>query len=76
MVAAIGLALKRPWLVPRGPPLTLTAWTGLEYTLSPCRGLVSGKRATPHPDYLDRLRIHYCEHVFCAKCGQNHKTAY
>ena len=28
----LGLALKRPWLVPGGPPHTLTAWTGLENT--------------------------------------------
>jgi len=37
----LGLALKRPWLVPGGPPHILTAWTGLENT---CRGLVSGKK--------------------------------
>ena len=28
----LGLAFKRPWLVPGGPPHTLTAWTGLENT--------------------------------------------
>ena len=28
----LGLALKRPWLVPGGPPHALTAWTGLEST--------------------------------------------
>ena len=28
----LGLALKRPWLVPGGPPHALTAWTGLENT--------------------------------------------
>ena len=28
----LGLALKRPWLVPRGPPHALNAWTGLENT--------------------------------------------
>ena len=38
MVAAVyiwwllGLALKRPWLAPGGPPHALTAWTGLENT--------------------------------------------
>ena len=26
----LGLALKRPWLVPGGQPHALTAWTGLE----------------------------------------------
>ena len=26
----LGLALKRPWSVPGGPPHALTAWTGLE----------------------------------------------
>ena len=39
----LGLALKRPWSVPGVPPPTLTAWTGLETLLSPCRGLISGK---------------------------------
>ena len=29
----LGLALKRPLLVPRGQPHTLTAWTGLENTI-------------------------------------------
>ena len=28
----LGLALKRPWLVPGGQPHALTAWTGLENT--------------------------------------------
>ena len=28
----LGLALKRPWLAPGGPPHALTAWTGLENT--------------------------------------------
>ena len=28
----LGLALKRPWLVPGGSPHALTAWTGLENT--------------------------------------------
>ena len=28
----LGLALKRLWLVPGGPPPALTAWTGLENT--------------------------------------------
>ena len=28
----LGLALKRPWLVPGGPPHAPTAWTGLENT--------------------------------------------
>ena len=28
----LGLALKRPWLVPGGPPHALTPWTGLENT--------------------------------------------
>ena len=28
----LGLALKRPWLVPGGQPNALTAWTGLENT--------------------------------------------
>ena len=28
----LGLALKRPWLVPAGPPHALTAWTGFENT--------------------------------------------
>jgi len=28
----LGLALKRPWLAPGGPPPALTAWTGLENT--------------------------------------------
>ena len=28
----LGLALKRPWLVPGGQPRALTAWTGLENT--------------------------------------------
>ena len=28
----LGLALKRLWLVPRGPPHALTAWTALENT--------------------------------------------
>ena len=36
----LGLALKRSWLAPGGPPHALTAWTGLENTISPCRGLV------------------------------------
>ena len=27
----LGLALKRPWLVPGGPPPALTAWTGLKH---------------------------------------------
>ena len=28
----LGLAVKESWLGPGGPPLTLTAWTGLENT--------------------------------------------
>ena len=28
----LGLALKRPWLAPGGPPPALTAWTVLENT--------------------------------------------
>ena len=28
----LGLALKRPWLAPAGPPHALTAWAGLENT--------------------------------------------
>ena len=28
----LGLAFKRPWLAPGGPPPALTAWTGLENT--------------------------------------------
>ena len=28
----LGLALKRPWLAPGGPPPALTAWTALENT--------------------------------------------
>ena len=42
MVAA-GLALKRPWLVPGGPPPALTTWIGLENTTLTLQGLVSGK---------------------------------
>ena len=34
----LGLALKRPWLVPGGPPHTLTAWTGLENTTLTLQG--------------------------------------
>ena len=40
----LGLALKRPWLVPGGPPPALTAWTGLENTTLTLQGLVSGKK--------------------------------
>ena len=30
MVAAIGLAVKAPWLGPGGPILAVATWTGLE----------------------------------------------
>ena len=29
----IGLAVNGPWLGPGGPPLALTAWTGLDNTM-------------------------------------------
>ena len=35
----LGLALKGPWLVPGGPPPTLTAWTGFENTSHLVEGL-------------------------------------
>ena len=37
----LGLAVKGPWLGLGGPPLSLTAWTGLENTT--LRGLISDK---------------------------------
>ena len=42
----LGLSLKRQWLVPGGPPPTLTAWTGLETLCSPCRGWFLARKAT------------------------------
>ena len=44
----LGLAVKESWLGLGGPPLALSAWTGLETLLSPCRGLVSGKEGDMH----------------------------
>ena len=69
----LGLALKRPWLVPGGPPHTLTAWTGLENTtvhmvaarLGFEKTMVGTRWATPRPDCMDRLRKHYCAHGGC-----------
>ena len=45
----LGLALKRPWLVPGGPPPALTAWTGLENTT--CRR-VSGKKGCLRSEWV------------------------
>ena len=39
----VDVAVKGLWLGLGGPPLALTAWTGLKTLLSPCRGLVFGK---------------------------------
>ena len=39
----LGLAVKRPWLAPGEPVLTLAAWLGLETLLSPYRGPNSGR---------------------------------
>ena len=44
----LGLAVKESWLGLGGPPLALSAWTGLETLLSPCRGLVSGEEGDKH----------------------------
>ena len=62
----LGLALKRPWLVPGGPPHALTAWTGLENTVHMVaarlgfeKAMVGTRRATPRSDCMDRLRKHY-----------------
>ena len=38
----LGFALKEAWLGLDGPPLALTACTGLENTNLPCSGFVSG----------------------------------
>ena len=47
MVAAIGLAVKVPWLGLGGPIPALAAWTGLEnVTLTLCRGFISGQSLT------------------------------
>ena len=53
----LGLALKRPWLVPGGPlhgaVHMVAARLGFE------KAMVGTRWATPRPDCMDRLRKHY-----------------
>ena len=73
----LGLALKRPWLVPGGPPHALTTWTGLENTT------LTLQRAGFWPERLLGLRAGVWQPiVLTITCslmsgrGQSHETAY
>ena len=74
----LGLALKRPWLVPGGPPHALTAWTRLRKTLlSPCRGLDSCKKGclvSERGVWQPIALTITCS--LMSGCGQSHETAY
>ena len=73
----LGLALKRPWLAPGGPPPALTAWTGLENTT------LTLQRASFWQERLLGLRAGVWQLIvlsitfsLMSGCGESHEIAF